>query len=884
MDVKLRAQHLFLLIAGVAGAFWFFTGYPSQDPRSIIQKTLSKKEIETKAAQALSQLGYPAGDYRIAAISLVSSEHLLDSLQADLGRPRAINILENKSVQNIKPYVWEIIFQKRKGADKEITVSTEPSEEGCEGGELCIQLDMKGRFIKFQNPSNILPENKVNRRALRAVFASESDSVSPLFEAVSDSLLGRLLYFDMQKQTGNYENYTRKPAPVIQTDLLRGLPYRYSKNDAQALASYYLKQTGWEAASLIRDTVYVERVNLMNAANVSYTFAEPVLGQQLQLDFLIAPTGSLLYLKADYNQAEQANEEPANFIWSFVKQILILLFALALFIIFFFRMRARAVDTRPAVVAAIIVAFIVAVYMFLWAAGPQGLLNVSYTTTVTVVTIIGMGILGAIACVTAFILFAVSDSVTRQYWPEKLHCYDYLRQGMLFSKPVGETLLKSVALAFILAGYWTLLLYLFPELYFTTDPIFISQVAVWPPLRLFTHSAWLSYYVILGIFLVIAGRAYGQHKKRWLASMFVTAACGVAIIPLFNYGPEWLEIIAGALFGIALFLIYTKWDFLTILISYFLFLCLVGSTGGWITPDSPDLFVFIWVIALIVVLFSTGIFAVYFGEDERKLPHYVPQYVEEHAREERIEQELQIARRVQQSFLPIKTPSLKDIDIAAVCKPAFETGGDYYDFIKLDDYRLAVAIGDVSGKGIQAAFYMTFIKGLLHSLSRENYSPAEVLKKANRYFYENASRNTFISLIYGIIDLKRQTFTFARAGHNPLLHINTNDRSIEELRPNGLGIGLTKEKIFDNKISEIELSITDGDLFLLYTDGITEALNEAHKFYSTDRLKKLINEHKFKTASTVTSIISEEISKFIGAAKQHDDMTVMAIRFEPSKD
>ncbi len=879
MNINLRAQHYLLIIAAVAGAVWFFTGYPSQDPRSAMQITLSQKEVEAKAIEELAQLGYAVSDYSISTISILSSEHLMDSLQADLGRPRAVNILEDHSIQNIKPYFWKITFRKREGAEKESSANAEPGGEDCEG-VFCIQMDMKGRFIAFQNPSNMLPRNEINREALSAVFASEVDSIGQLFDAVSDSLLGRLLYFDMQKQAGDYGDYSRQPAAKIQSDLLEGLPYRYSKNDAQALAEYFLNKTGWNAASLVRDTVFVERVGLMNAVNIRYTFAEPVLGQQLRLDLLVTPTGSLLDLKSNYNFTPQDNTGPEDFIWDFVIQILILLFVLALFIIFFFRMRARAVDTRPAVVAAIIIAAIVAVFMFLWAAGPQGLLNTSHTTTETVVIIIGMGILGAVACVTAFILFAVSDSVTRQFWPEKLHCYDYLRQGMVFSKPVGETLLKSVALAFVLAGYWTLLLHFFPALYFTADTIFISQSAALPPLRLLTGSAWHSYFIILSIFLVIAGRAYGQWKKRWIAAVLIIAACGVVITPLFNYGPGWLEIITGALFGIALFLIYQRWDFLTILLSYFLFLSLIGSTSGWIISNSPDLFVFIWIAVLFMVITAVGFFAVSFGEDERKLPHYVPEYVEEHAREERIEQELQIARGVQQSFLPVETPNIKDVDIAAVCKPAFETGGDYYDFIRLDEHRLAVAIGDVSGKGIQAAFYMTFIKGILHSLSRETYSPGEVLKRANRYFYENANKSTFVSLIYGVINLKEQTFTFARAGHNPILHINTDDHRVEELRPNGLGIGLTKEKIFDNKISEIKLSITGSDLFLLYTDGITEALNEAHQFYGADRLMKLINKHKFETASTVISIVSDQVSNFIGSAKQHDDMTVMAIRFD----
>src|SRR5699024_10876755 len=207
------------------------------------------------------------------------------------------------------------------------------------------------------------------------------------------------------------------------------------------------------------------------------------------------------------------------------------------------------------------------------------------------------------------------------------------------------------------------------------------------------------------------------------------------------------------------------------------------------------------------------------------------------------------------------------------------TGGDYYDFIQLDDHRAAIAVGDVSGKGIQAAFYMTFVKGLLHSLSQETYAPAEVLKKANRLFCDNSAKGTFISLIYGVIDLQAGTFTFARAGHNPILHLNRSTELIEELQTDVLGIGLTKGEKFDNKIQEIELSITADDLFLLYTDGIVEALNSIHEFYGTDRLIPIVDGMKDDKAEAIISVVSQQVRNFIGQARQHDDMTLMAIRF-----
>src|SRR5699024_8265285 len=150
--------------------------------------------------------------------------------------------------------------------------------------------------------------------------------------------------------------------------------------------------------------------------------------------------------------------------------------------------------------------------------------------------------------------------------------------------------------------------------------------------------------------------------------------------------------------------------------------------------------------------------------------------------------------------------------------------------------------------------------------------------KINRLFYDNSAKQTFISLIFGVIDIEAQTFTLARAGHNPIIHVQSSTGAINVLQPDGMGLGLTKKKIFDNKIEEIELSITEDDLFFLYTDGVVEALNQAHQFYGTHNLIKLIKEQKDNSASKVISEVTKNITRFIGSARRHDDMTLLAIR------
>src|SRR5699024_8734576 len=460
--------------------------------------------------------------------------------------------------------------------------------------------------------------------------------------------------------------------------------------------------------------------------------------------------------------------------------------------------------------------------------------------TITILVLVGVGLAGATASLAFFVFAAIGDSITRQHWREKLSINDYLRQGMVYNQPIGLMLIRSVLCAFILAGIWTLVFWIMPHLFIDIRRVFLHGDVIWPPLYLLLNNSWIALSIVLGIFLALGSQTYAQTGSRMAVLGVIIFSFAVVAPVTGSYGPALAEIILAGILGIALALIYLQWDAVTLFLSFFLFTGLISTVSGWIVTGSPDSYIFISHLSFMALLLLTGIWAASRGRDEQTLSPFVPDYVEELAQEERIKQELQIARDVQQSFLPIKTPQFEYLELAAMCKPAYETGGDYYDIIRLDEHRIAVTIGDVSGKGIQAAFYMTFVKGILHSLCREVESPAEVLKKANRLFCENAPRGVFISLVYGIIDLQKREFRFARAGHNPILHMNGSTERITELQPSGIGVGLDAGEAFDRNIEELTLSIEKQDLLILYTDGIVEALNSNHVFYGRHRLQNLL--------------------------------------------
>ncbi|HEX4565148.1 MAG TPA: SpoIIE family protein phosphatase, partial [Vicinamibacterales bacterium] len=216
------------------------------------------------------------------------------------------------------------------------------------------------------------------------------------------------------------------------------------------------------------------------------------------------------------------------------------------------------------------------------------------------------------------------------------------------------------------------------------------------------------------------------------------------------------------------------------------------------------------------------------------------------AEKKRLEEELRIARQIQMSLLPRGPIEFAGIGVTALCVPAREVGGDYYDFFRLGRDRLGVLIADVSGKGTSAALYMAELKGLVLSLSQIYQSPRQLLLEVNRIISENLDTRSFITMTYAVLDLSAGTMTFARAGHTPLLYFRGDGgRDTEVLTPNGLVVGLripgAMEK-FADLLEEQHVELRKGDVILLYTDGITEAMNGESDLFGEARLGRIVSE------------------------------------------
>jgi serine phosphatase RsbU (regulator of sigma subunit) len=256
----------------------------------------------------------------------------------------------------------------------------------------------------------------------------------------------------------------------------------------------------------------------------------------------------------------------------------------------------------------------------------------------------------------------------------------------------------------------------------------------------------------------------------------------------------------------------------------------------------------------------------------------------EQAEKERMEEELRIARQIQMSLLPQNTVGLPGLRIAALCLPAAEVGGDYYDLLPLGDTKMGVLVADVSGKGTSAALYMAELKGLVLSLSRIHDSPAKLLAEANRILAANMDPRSFITMTYAVVDTAAGTLRYARAGHNPLIHLEAATGRTHVLAPQGIGLGMDRGERFEEVLEEEVVPLAQGDVFVFFTDGLSEAMNEQAELFGERRLRDVVEgpESVGTDALGDTDDMKERIlaavRDFVGGAAQHDDMTMVILK------
>jgi sigma-B regulation protein RsbU (phosphoserine phosphatase) len=247
----------------------------------------------------------------------------------------------------------------------------------------------------------------------------------------------------------------------------------------------------------------------------------------------------------------------------------------------------------------------------------------------------------------------------------------------------------------------------------------------------------------------------------------------------------------------------------------------------------------------------------------------------------RIKEELDLARNIQQGLFPKSSPEIAGLDISGVSVPALSVGGDYYDFVQLGPKKILAVVADVSGKGMSAALYMSKIQGMVQLAAHMYDTPKEMLVNINRRIFDGLDRKSFITMILALFDLKKKEVRICRAGHNKAL-LSAGGK-IRFLEGGGIGLGLERGPLFENAIEEVRIPIKRESLFLFYTDGITEAMNEKQQQLGEDAIVDVLKAKRLLSAKKIQQGILTTVEKFRGTAEQHDDVTMVVVKSMPEK-
>lgn len=238
--------------------------------------------------------------------------------------------------------------------------------------------------------------------------------------------------------------------------------------------------------------------------------------------------------------------------------------------------------------------------------------------------------------------------------------------------------------------------------------------------------------------------------------------------------------------------------------------------------------------------------------------------------------ELQIAREIQESFLPAKVPEVKGFDLAAKSLPAKEVGGDFYDFVPISDEKIGLVIADVSGKSVPAALFMVLSRAMVRASATGNPVASDAAKKANDLIAADAKSGMFVTLFYAILDEEARTLRYVNAGHNPPVVLDGETGDIALLKTGGIAMGVMDGANMDER----EIVLSEGDTVLFYTDGVIEAVDENLNQFGIERLVAVTRDNSHLPAADLVEKIAEEVLAFSGTAPQFDDITLMALMGE----
>jgi sigma-B regulation protein RsbU (phosphoserine phosphatase) len=646
-----------------------------------------------------------------------------------------------------------------------------------------------------------------------------------------------------------------------------------SMREAEVLARSFLRQFT-AIRSFISDTAALEsekQVEQPRRTDFQFVWStkSPELGNPVEVKLSVA--GNLVSrFEASATIPEEFTKRSGEQALQIVLAIVYVIIIIGMIVIAFRRFRSYEIGFRLATVMGIITALAFDLDIYLTMQGEGG-------WSMLVSLLIPPIFIGG-----AYVLaWAVSESAVREVWKEKFITLDLLSKGHVVHSRVGGSVIRGIALGVTSAAVWmvtALVADRYVHLWITTgDAPTLQGFGVFAPwLYILAHGLSVNafLYAIFVLFVV------SLLRKR-INSALVLVVLAALVMGFAMQGhvfPWFVGLVIQTLVAAVWVWTFHRYDALAAFLSLYTYTVVQEAAGLFVVgnPTYSDSGFFI--LGVLGALLVGSLATLARKKEITDFDAITPAFARHITERQHLQQELEIARNVQMSFLPKSNPTVFELDIASRCAPALEVGGDYYDFIDLGDGQLGVAVGDVSGKGTQAAFFMTLTKGFLRALAKVSNSPSAVLTQVNKLFYENVDRGVFISMVYGVFDTRERTLTLARAGHNPVIMQKTQADQVQVVNPSGLALGLDGGDAFAKSIQEMKLPFQRGDLFVFYTDGFPEAMNKTREEFGEERLCQTIQKYAHGSSAEVMEGVFAETRRFVGRAKQHDDMTIVVVK------
>ncbi len=463
---------------------------------------------------------------------------------------------------------------------------------------------------------------------------------------------------------------------------------------------------------------------------------------------------------------------------------------------------------------------------------------------------------------------------------------EILLSGGFLKRPVGDALFAGVMYGFVLALIPTLVCI---SRIFPGAAAALARPQGWvAPAPFLASFDFFSGFTLIG-FLCVFGFisplvwAYVRNRVAAHAIVFISAVPLLAVGPVESSASA--ALFCGALyFGIGE-LNSRRNGLLSVLVMVVSLEAVRNAVAMALQPQTSFLLAAVGTFGILFILAGYGFVVAEWGREinlqqavirrENEAQLAAQQHGAEH---DRLLAEFSVARRAQEQMLPASPPDLEGYDLAAVCRPAREVGGDLYDFIDLENGRWGITVADVSGKGVPAALYMTLTKGLLSSVARDALEPRDIVREVNQHLYQCGKRRVFVTLALGVIEPANGTVLCTRAGHNPMVWWRSEAREARFLNSSGIGLGLTKGRLFDRSLAVEEIRMSSGDALVLYSDGITEAMDSNGNEYGNERFQQAVAETDGLDARQTLDRLLEDVNSYVGETPQHDDMTLVVLR------